>query len=209
MRHISQQQQRRLATGTGLRRQAPSVPPEPATPEVRRKVPPTRRWWKRAMAISLLPAAGAGGYVSQAAIPAVTVVPTRTVTSMPLTPPTLFHMDAARMASGGEYLLNTGWQELAAAHGRQAAEHRAGAVVEVARRCAGGGTLTPELRHYLIRMVLSGVGGLNPDEAADILELSTDSQNDPLLEPLIKVIEDESALGLSTSFRREPPVPPS
>ena len=209
---------RRLPDGLGLRAGAPpaSASPEPAAAgsaeagatdaRTRRRRRNPRRGWKKALAISLLPATGAGGYVAQAAVQTVTIAPARTVSPAPVT---LFNMDTARLATGGEYLLNAQWQELAATHGRQAAEDRAGAVVEVARQCAGGGILTPELRRYLIQMVLSGLGGLDPDEAADILELSVDSQNDPLLEPLVKVIEDVSAFGPATLLLGPPPVPPA
>jgi hypothetical protein len=105
--------------------------------------------------------------------------------------------------SGGEYLPNAEWRAMAATAGQAAAEHLASSVVDLANRCAGNQSLTPEIKRYLIQLVMSGIGGLNPDEAADILEVSAENADDTRLGPLAQKITEWSVPG--PQMVRKPP----
>jgi hypothetical protein len=96
-----------------------------------------------------------------------------------------------RFGSGGEYWLTVSWQEFAASHSRAAAEHLAADVVDHVSRAVGRQVLTADVRRYYIQLVLGGIGGLNPSEAADVLDLSVDVANEARLTSLTeKMAED-------------------
>lgn len=109
------------------------------------------------------------------------------VTVMSPAGPSLFHQN-----SGAEYLLNDDWQTLANKAGQGAAEQLASSLVDLANRHAGQPDLSPGLKRYLIQFVL--LGGINPDDAADLVEDFAENPDDPRLEPVVRQIRQSAPL---------------
>jgi hypothetical protein len=155
------------------------------------------RWYRwmhspaaRGLAVGLTPAAAIGGFV--APVQMTTSAVASTVTRQVDTGSShLFHSWSQLtrtdvVVTGGTPGVSHAWQAMATVHGPAAAGQFAGAVADLAAGCAGVHPLTAQLRHYLIQCILAGLGGLDPDNAADILELSMDVADDPRLLPAIR-----------------------
>ena len=153
-----------------------------------------RRWrrkWRAALTLGLLAETAVGGF---AAAPQPLFLPPSgpaTSTVMPPAAPTVGSgAGSYHPHSAGEYLPNAEWRAMAATAGQAAAEHLASSVVDLANHSAGNQNLTPEIKHYFIRLMMSGIGGLNPDEAADILEVSAENADDRRLGPIAQKITE-------------------
>jgi hypothetical protein len=189
---------------------APSGEDPPQDASRRQQPVPTpkkKSIWKKALALAMAPLAalGAGG-MSQpgAGLPS----PVRTYTLAPggpfgsetVLPAGAFHY----LSSGGEYNLHPDWERL----GQAEAVRLATAVVNLAHGYAGARTLGPGVNRYLIQLVLTGAGGINPDEAADVLEFCANEGADLRLGTLIeKINEAGAAAPLAGEYPPENPGP--
>ncbi len=150
--------------------------------------------WKKALTLALTPAGAVGAGVMPHAGAGLPSSP-RVSTVVP--PGTSGHL-----GSGEEYPLQAGWERLA---GREAAR-LATAVIDLANSRAGGQALGSGARRYLIQLVLTGAGGVDPGEAADVLELGTADEADLRLGTLISTIRHIHALAPQAS--EHPPESP-
>jgi len=145
------------------------------------------------LTLGLLAEGAVGGFMAPASpvyVPprgptTVTVVPN---VNGPVAPTIMSLAGIYHPASGGEYLPNAAWQAKADADGQADAEHLASRVVELASRRAGYEHLTPEFKRHFIQIVMAGIGGLDPDEAADVIEVAADDAGDMRLGPLTEQI---------------------
>ena len=187
----------------------PRTEPEALSGLVPVEQPPllSRKWWKKnwkKVAVGgLVPFSAASGFTNPV-VPAATFTPPRTSTVTPMrrvqTPQVLSHsILASDLLDGGHFTFNGLWQAKAGTDGHAAALELASSVVDVANKCAGWHWLPPEVRRYLIQIVLLGIGGIDPDDAGDILELAAENADDPQLarpklEPLITALTQRVAL---------------
>ncbi len=161
----------------------PRTEPEALSP-VPVEQPPllSRKWWKKnwkkVAVAGLVPFSAASGFTNplvQAATSTPprtsTVTPVRTVQTQQVFSYSIFTSD---LLDGGHYTFNGPWQAKAGTDGHAAALELASSVVDVANKCAGRHWLPPEVRRYLIQLVLLGIGGIDPDNAGDILELAAE-----------------------------------
>lgn len=213
----------------GLRRPIPSYDPNPSQPTwpeahnsaVPVEQPPLlsgkwwRKNWKKVAVAGLVPFSAASGFTSPAVPSAAftpprtsTVTPMRTVQTQQVVSPSIF---TSHLLDGGHYIFSGLWQAKAVTDGHAAALELASAVVDVAGKCAGQHWLPPEVRRYLIQLVLLGIGGIDPDDAGDILELAAEDAKDPRLDgarlelqPLITALTQRVVLAPPDS----PPFPP-
>jgi hypothetical protein len=178
------------AEGPAEREPRSHGPDEPDQERSRRTAPPPPKKkpkWKKALAVAMTPLAaiGAAGAMPHPGTDGPS--PFRTYTLVPggtFKPADLAASAIGHPSSGGEYKLRTDWQAL----GLTEAVRLATAVLNLANSRAGGRSLEPDVRRYLIQLVLAGVGGINPDEAADVLEFCTDEKADLRLGTLIDEI---------------------
>lgn len=199
----------------------PQTEPEALSSPVPVEQPPllSRKWWKKnwkkVAVVGLVPFSAVG--FTSPMVPATsftpprtsTVTPMRTMQTQQVSSPSLF---TSNLLDGGHYTFNGPWQAKADADGHAAALALASSVVDVANKCAGQHWLPPEVRRYLIQLVLLGIGGINPDDAGDILELAAEDAKDPRLdgaklelEPLISALTQRVVLARGDS----PPFPPT
>jgi hypothetical protein len=187
----------------------PRAEPEVLSSLVPVEQPPllSRKWWKKnwkKVAVGgLVPFSAASGFTNPV-VRAATFTPPRTSTVTPMrrvhTQQVLSHsIFASDLLDGGHYTFNGPWQAKAGTDGHAAALELASSVVDVANKCAGWHWLPPEVRRYLIQLVLLGIGGIDPDDAGDILELAAENADDPQLarpklEPLITTLTQRVAL---------------
>jgi hypothetical protein len=165
-----------------------------------------RETWRKILAVIFTPLAGIGAGTGTGALNsgpvsprASTVVPEQGSSSSGTLEAAIVASISHRLGSGGEYWLTRSWQEFAVSHGRAAAERLAADVVDRVSLAAGRQVLTADARRYCIQLVLGGIGGLNPSEAADVLELSVDVANDVRLTSLTeKMAEDYVPSPLTT-----------
>jgi hypothetical protein len=145
-----------------------------------------RSRWKKALALALTPAGAIGAGVTPhlgAGLPS----SPRTSTVVPGGMP-------GHLGSGGAYAFQEDWQRL----GQNEAVRRATAVVDLASSRAGDWALGPGARRYFIQLVLAGEGGIDPGEAADVLEFSAEGA-DLRLGTLITMIRRISPLASQPS----------
>ncbi len=199
---------------------SPRTEPEALSSPVPVEQPPllSRKWWKKnwkkVAVAGLVPFSAASGFTNPS-VAAATFTPPRTSTVTPLrmvqTQQVFSHsIFTSHLLDGGHYTFNGPWQAKAGTDGHAAAVELASAVVDVANKCAGRHWLPPEVRRYLIQLVLLGIGGIDPADAGDILELAADNADDPQLarpklEPLITALTQRVALAQHDS----PPFPPT
>jgi len=166
----------------------------------------SRAWWKKYLrkfrVMAALPVAALGGLTSPPPGSAITSSPT-TSTLVPTHPGesgswTTASLFASTPATGGEYNLSPPWALHASTAGQQTAVRLASSVVDAANTYAGTYWLSAQIRRGLIQLVLLGIGGLDPADAADILELAADDAEypriaPPKLGPLIREIKQRVA----------------
>jgi hypothetical protein len=196
----------------------PRTEPEALSSLVPVEQPPllSRKWWKKnwkKVAVAGLVPLSAGSGFTNPLVPAATSTSPRTSTVTPMrtaqTQQVFSHSIFTRdLLDGGHYTFNGPWQAKAGTDGHAAALELASSVVDVANKCAGPHWLPPEVRRYLIQLVLLGIGGVDPDDAGDILELAAENADDPQLarpklEPLITALTQRVALAQHDS----PPFP--
>lgn len=180
--------------------QSSDVEPPPAKPM-------SRAWWKKYSrkfrAMAALPFAALGGLTSPPPGSAIILSPT-TSTLVPTHPEesesyTAASLSASAPATGGEYNLSRPWALHASTAGREAAVRLASSLVDAANTYAGTHWLSAQIRRSLIQLVLLGIGGLDPGDAADILQLAADDAEypriaPPKLGPLIREIQQRVAV---------------
>jgi hypothetical protein len=157
-----------------------------------------RETWRKVLAVIFTPLAGmgagtgAGTFNSGPSSPRTSVVvPPQDWSSSGSAQAPIVSGVSYRFGSGGEYWLTLSWQEFAASHGRAVAERLAADVVDRVSPAVGREVLTADVRRYYIQLVLGGIGGLNPSEAADVLDLSVDVANDARLTSLTEKLTED------------------
>jgi hypothetical protein len=199
----------------------PRPEPETLSRPVPVERPPllSRKWWKKnwkKLAIAgMVPFSAVSGFASPM-VPVTSFTPPRTSTVAPMRivqTQQVFSSSifTSALLDGGHYTFNGPWQAKVGADGHAAAVELASSVVDVANKCAGGHLLQPEVKRYLIQLVLLGIGGISPEDVGEILELATEADDPKIaparmeLEPLITALTQRVALTPHDS----PPPPPT
>jgi hypothetical protein len=167
----------------------------------------SRAWWKKhsrkSRTMATLPFAALGGVTSPPPGSAVTSSPTSIL--VPTHPEKSGSYTAASLlpsafATGGEYNLSPPWELYASTAGQEAAVRLASSLVDAANTYAGTHWLSVQIRRSLIQLVLLGIGGLDPADGADILQLAADDAEYPQIAPpklkaLIREIQQRATVG--------------